>query len=69
MSDVGPGIPSKDLKKVFEPFFSTKPKGMGVGLSIAQTIVEAHGEQLSAQNQVGRGATFHIRLPLAGVPR
>ena len=69
VSDVGPGIPSKDLKKVFEPFFSTKPKGMGVGLSIAQTIVEAHGGQLSAQNQAGRGAAFHIRLPLAALPR
>ena len=69
VSDVGPGIPSKDLKKVFEPFFSTKPKGMGVGLSIARTIVEAHGGQLSAQNQAGRGAEFHIRLPLAALPR
>ena len=67
--DAGPGIPSKDLKKVFEPFFSTKPKGMGVGLSIARTIVEAHGGQLSAQYQAGRGAAFHIRLPLAALPK
>jgi signal transduction histidine kinase len=69
VSDVGPGIPSKNLTKVFEPFFSTKPKGMGVGLSIARTIVEAHGGQLSAQNQAGCGAAFHIRLPLAALPR
>ena len=67
--DIGPGIPSKDIKKVFEPFFSTKLKGMGMGLSIARTIVEAHGGQLSAQNQAGRGAAFHIRLPLAALPR
>jgi len=69
VSDVGPGIPPQNLKKVFEPFFSTKPKGMGMGLSIARTIVEAHGGQLSAQNQAGGGAVFHIRLPLAALPR
>jgi signal transduction histidine kinase len=69
VSDVGPGISSKNLKEVFEPFFSTKPKGMGMGLSIARTIVEAHGGQLSVQNQVERGAAFHVRLPLAALPR
>jgi signal transduction histidine kinase len=69
VSDVGPGIPSEKLKEVFEPFFSTKPKGMGMGLSIARTIVEAHGGQLSAQNQAGRGAAFHVRLPFAAPPR
>jgi len=65
VSDVGPGIPVENLKKVFEPFFSTKPQGMGMGLSIARTIVEAHGGQLSAENRADRGATFRIRLPLA----
>ena len=69
VSDVGPGIPSEKLKEVFEPFFSTKPKGMGMGLSIARTIVQAHGGQLSAQNQAGRGAAFHVRLPLEALPR
>jgi signal transduction histidine kinase len=63
VSDVGPGIPVENLKKVFEPFFSTKPQGMG--LSIARTIVEAHGGKLSAENRADRGATFRIRLPLA----
>jgi signal transduction histidine kinase len=63
VSDVGPGIPVDLLKQVFEPFFSTKPQGMGVGLSIARTIIEAHGGQLSAENDAGRGATFRIRLP------
>jgi len=65
VSDVGPGIPVDQLKEVFEPFFTTKPKGMGMGLSIARTIVEAHGGQLSAENLVGRGAAFHMRLPLS----
>jgi signal transduction histidine kinase len=68
VSDVGPGIPVSNLKEVFEPFFTTKPKGMGLGLSIARTIIEAHGGQLSAQNQAGRGAVFHIRLPLEVLP-
>lgn len=68
VSDVGPGIPAGKLKEVFEPFFSTKPQGMGMGLSIARTIVEAHGGQLSAENQAGRGAAFHMRMPLAKLP-
>jgi signal transduction histidine kinase len=64
VSDVGPGIPVEQLKDVFEPFFTTKDAGMGMGLSIARTIVEAHGGRLSAENKAGRGATFRIRLPL-----
>lgn len=65
VSDAGPGILAGRLKDVFEPFFTTKPEGMGMGLSIARTIVEAHGGQLSAENQPGHGALFMIRLPLA----
>jgi signal transduction histidine kinase len=68
VSDVGPGIPVERLKEVFEPFFTTKPQGMGMGLSIARTIVEAHGGQLSVENQARRGATFRITLPLAASP-
>jgi signal transduction histidine kinase len=66
VSDVGPGIRLDQLKQVFEPFFTTKPQGIGMGLSIARTIVEAHGGQLSVENEPGRGATFCIRLALAG---
>jgi signal transduction histidine kinase len=64
VSDVGPGIPTEKLDKVFEPFFTTKGEGMGMGLSIARTIVGAHGGQISAENEAGRGATFRITLPL-----
>jgi signal transduction histidine kinase len=68
VSDVGPGIPVANLKDVFEPFFTTKPQGMGIGLSIARTIVQAHGGELSAQNRAGGGTMFRIRLPLASAP-
>ena len=68
ISDTGPGIPPDTLKEVFAPFFSTKKEGMGMGLSIARTIIETHGGQIWAENVPGGGAVFHIRLPLATFP-
>jgi signal transduction histidine kinase len=65
ITDSGPGIPSRKLGEVFEPFYTTKPNGMGMGLSIARTIVEAHDGQISAENHTRQGALFRIRLPLA----
>src|SRR5215469_11123630 len=64
VSDAGPGIPPDKLKSVFQPFFTTKAGGMGIGLSIARTIVEAHNGQIVAENQAGGGAVFRIKLPL-----
>src|SRR3954447_3955997 len=64
VSDRGPGIPEDKLKEVFEPFFTSKAGGMGMGLSIARTIIEAHHGLISARNQVHGGASFRIRLPL-----
>jgi signal transduction histidine kinase len=65
VSDSGPGIAEDRLKSVFEPFFSSKAEGMGMGLSIARTIVEAHQGRIWAENQPDGGASFRIRLPLA----
>ena len=65
VSDRGPGIPADKLKEVFEPFFTTKAEGMGMGLLIARTIVEAHDGLISAKNGDNGGASLLIRLPLA----
>jgi signal transduction histidine kinase len=64
VSDLGPGIPEDKLKEVFEPFFTSKADGMGMGLSIARTIVEAHNGQIWAENRDHGGATFRFKLPL-----
>jgi signal transduction histidine kinase len=63
VSDRGPGIPEDKLKQVFEPFYSSKAEGMGMGLSIARTIIEAHNGFISASNREHGGASFTIRLP------
>ncbi|MGB6395596.1 MAG: sensor histidine kinase [Bradyrhizobium sp.] len=64
VSDRGHGIPEDKLKVVFEPFFTSKAEGMGMGLSIARTIIEAHNGLIWAKNRDHGGASFRIRLPL-----
>jgi signal transduction histidine kinase len=66
VADSGPGIPTNKLPKLFEPFFTTKKGGMGMGLSIARTIVEAHHGQIWAENNSGIGATFYFTVPMDG---
>ena len=64
VSDHGPGIPEDKLKEVFEPFFTSKAEGMGMGLSIARTIIEAHNGRIWAENRDHGGASFRLRLPI-----
>jgi C4-dicarboxylate-specific signal transduction histidine kinase len=66
VSDRGLGIPGDKLKEIFEPFFTSKAEGMGMGLSIARTIIEAHDGLIWAKNRDHGGASFRIRLPLVG---
>ena len=61
--DRGHGIAPADLPRLFEPFFSTKSEGMGLGLAITRTLVEWHGGRIWAENGPGEGAVFHIELP------
>src|SRR6185369_2114730 len=62
VTDRGPGIAPAKMARIFEPFFSTKEHGLGMGLSICRTIVKAHGGTLWAESQPGAGATFHFSL-------
>jgi PAS domain S-box-containing protein len=65
VSDTGAGIDPKTSEKIFEPFFTNKPQGLGLGLSISRSIVEAHGGSLSVASSPEKGATFCCRLPAA----
>jgi PAS domain S-box-containing protein len=65
VEDSGNGVAASDLARVFEPFFSTKREGLGMGLSISRSIVEAHGGRIWAENSAGRGAIFRCVWPVA----
>ena len=65
VADNGPGLTGCDISKLFDPFFSTKPDGMGMGLAICRTIVEAHGGKIWAVSSPEGGAAFHFTLPVA----
>jgi signal transduction histidine kinase len=65
ISDSGPGIPPDKLAEVFDPFFTTRQQGMGLGLSIARSIVQAHRGKIWAENRPEGGAAFHFSIPLA----
>jgi signal transduction histidine kinase len=64
ISDTGPGLPAS-AETIFEAFYTTKPSGIGLGLSIARSIVEAHGGTIHARNRQSGGAVFHVTLPSA----
>jgi len=62
VSDLGPGVTPERLAKRLEPFYTTKPNGMGLGLRISRTIIEAHGGQIWAENHADRGTKFRFTL-------
>ena len=62
--DTGPGIPLDTLPQIFEPLYTTKPGGIGLGLYIVQEIVAAHGGQVTVQSVPGLGTTFTLTLPV-----
>jgi signal transduction histidine kinase len=63
VSDTGVGLPAEKSDEIFNAFFTTKPQGSGMGLSISRSIIESHGGRLWATANSGRGATFHFTLP------
>jgi signal transduction histidine kinase len=66
--DSGKGIPESDLDQIFKPFFTTKPDGLGMGLTISRAIVEAHRGRLLVENALAGGATFRIHMPTTEPP-
>jgi PAS domain S-box-containing protein len=64
--DTGSGLPAPNAEQVFEPFYTTKADGIGIGLAISRSIVEAHGGSIWASAETGPGATFSFRLPIQG---
>jgi signal transduction histidine kinase len=68
VQDSGPGLDVEGLDRLFDAFYTTKPAGMGMGLSICRSIIEAHEGQIWASRNVGPGATFQFTVPVASAP-
>jgi two-component system sensor kinase FixL len=66
VADNGPGFDPKIEANLFQPFNTSKPEGMGIGLSVCRTIVESHGGKITAANNKNAGVTFQITLPVDG---
>ncbi len=64
--DKGPGLNAEQARRAFDPFYTTKAKGTGLGLPIARRIVEAHGGRVAVGEAAGPGAEFDITLPIEG---
>ena len=68
VSDSGPGVDPATVDRIFEPFYSTKQGGMGIGLSICRSIIEAHEGKIWARQNNARGSAFQFTLPVANMP-
>ena len=70
VTDTGAGIPADDLRRIFEPFYTTKGrgKGTGLGLAICRQLTAALGGTISVESEAGKGSTFFVRLPRQGPP-
>ncbi len=66
VGDSGCGIPEKEIKKIFDPLFTTKPRGTGIGLAVCHGIIQKHNGVIDVKSQEGVGTTMFIRLPLEG---
>jgi signal transduction histidine kinase len=64
ITDTGVGIPGENKEKIFEPLFTTKAKGIGLGMAISKTFVEGHGGSIEVQSEAGKGTTFTVELPV-----
>jgi signal transduction histidine kinase len=64
VSDSGIGIPAEQLENVFNPFFTTKPRGVGLGLAMVSKFIDSHGGKVTVSSRAGEGSTFRIRLPM-----
>jgi len=64
VQDNGTGIAAEKIESIFDPFITSKPEGLGMGLSICRSIIERHGGKISAANNPDRGAKFSITLPV-----
>ena len=65
-ADTGVGIPEENLGRMFEPLFTTKARGIGLGLAAARLLVERHGGKVEVESEPGRGSTFTVWLPVGG---
>jgi signal transduction histidine kinase len=64
VQDTGPGIPPENMDKLFQPLFTTKSRGIGLGLAVSRKLAEANGGRIEAESAVGQGSTFSVYLPV-----
>ena len=67
IQDSGVGISPENLEKIFNPFFTTKAQGQGLGLAVCKRLVEAQGGGIMVKSNLGKGTTFTLKLPINGV--